>query len=94
MATKKVTITLPEEQIAQIQELVEDGQADSVSRFIQLAVLDVLDPDAALRATIDDALAKTGGPLTPEEEAWADRMLHQGSRASGPVVDERPDAVA
>jgi Arc/MetJ-type ribon-helix-helix transcriptional regulator len=94
MATKKVTITLPEEQLGQIQQLVEDGQADSVSRFIQLAVLDLLDPDAAWTASLDDALERTGGPLTEKEAAWADRVLTQGSRASHTAADERPDAVA
>jgi Arc/MetJ-type ribon-helix-helix transcriptional regulator len=94
MATKKVTITLPDEQLAQIQEAVANGQATSVSSFIQLAVLDILDPDAALRMMIDESLARTGGPITAEERAWADRILHQGSRASGTPGVERPGAAA
>ena len=38
MATKKVTITLDEAQLKNVQGLVASGKADSVSRFVQHAV--------------------------------------------------------
>jgi Arc/MetJ-type ribon-helix-helix transcriptional regulator len=94
MATKKVTITLPEQQLDQIRDAVANGQAASVSSFIQLAVLDILDPDEAFRLMIEEDLERTGGPLTEEEKAWADRILAQGSRASDAAGGQRPDAAA
>jgi Arc/MetJ-type ribon-helix-helix transcriptional regulator len=39
MATKKVTITLDEDQLARIRKLVESQTARSVSGFVQHAVV-------------------------------------------------------
>jgi Arc/MetJ-type ribon-helix-helix transcriptional regulator len=38
MATRKITITLPEHQIDEIRTLVAAGAADSVSAFLKHAV--------------------------------------------------------
>lgn len=80
MATKKITVTLDETQIARIRSLVESGKAASVSGFVQHAVGVSLDDVAGWGAMLAEALAQTGGDLTADEKAWADRIL--GTRKS------------
>jgi len=75
MATVKVTITLEQEQLEQIRALVAEGAARSVSSFVQRAVATGLDDAAVWAQMLHDALEETGGPLTPEEIAWADDIL-------------------
>lgn len=81
MATVKVTITISEEQLAAIRELVDAGQARSVSGFVQHAIGVSLDDVAGWQEMLDEALAATGGPLTDEERRWADEAL---GRVHGP----------
>ncbi len=75
MATRKVTITLDEAQLARIQALVQARAAASVSGFVQHAVTVALDDVAGWGAMLADALRGTGGPLSDEERAWADGIL-------------------
>ncbi|MBV9397472.1 MAG: hypothetical protein JO062_05810 [Bryobacterales bacterium] len=75
MATRKVTITLHDHQLAEIRKRVKAHESASVSGFVQRAVQKSLDSEAEFRAMIDEALAATGGPSTPKERAWARRML-------------------
>jgi Arc/MetJ-type ribon-helix-helix transcriptional regulator len=75
MATQKVTVTLPEEQVAAIRQLVATGKAASVSGFVQHAVSVAVDDVAGWGAVLAEALAQTGGDLTAEERRWADRIL-------------------
>lgn len=75
MATRKVTITLEVAQLKEIQDLVSAGQSASVSGFVKHAVRVALNDVAGWGAMLEDALDKTGGPLTGEEIAWADRVL-------------------
>jgi Arc/MetJ-type ribon-helix-helix transcriptional regulator len=82
MATRKVTVTLPEEQLDQIRAVVEAGQASSVSGFVQHAVAQSLDDMAVWATMLTAALAETGGPLTEDERAWVDTTLDQPG--SGP----------
>ena len=77
MATKKVTITLDEDELERIRELVQSGAASSVSAFVQRAVSASLDADAIWAATLTDLLDETGGPMTDEERAWADSVLQR-----------------
>jgi len=81
MATTKVTITLPDSQIEELRRRVACGESDSVSRFVQRAVGKSLENAAAYEAMIAQALAETGGPVTPKERAWARRMLTPRKRA-------------
>src|SRR5258708_6300194 len=76
MATTKITITLQDDQVQAIRELVAAGKAASVSAFVQHAVGVALFDAAGWRAMLDDALRQTGGPLTTDECAWADSLLH------------------
>jgi Arc/MetJ-type ribon-helix-helix transcriptional regulator len=75
MATQKVTVTLPEEQVGAVRRLVSAGKAASVSGFVQHAVAVALDDVAGWGVMLAEALAQTGGDLTAEERAWADRVL-------------------
>ena len=81
MASKKVTITIPEEQLEHVRAVVAGGKASSVSAFVQHAVSVALDDVAGWGAMLADALMSTGGPLTNEERAWADEAM--GASQSG-----------
>lgn len=82
MATRKVTVTIEEQQLEAIRSLVRTGSASSVSGFVQDAVSTVLDDVAGWGALLAQALRETGGPLTDEERAWADQVL-AGEEAAG-----------
>jgi Arc/MetJ-type ribon-helix-helix transcriptional regulator len=75
MATKKITITLDEEQVQQIRTLVTAGRAASVSGFVQHAVGVALDDVAGWGALLAQALDESGGPMSADEKAWADAAL-------------------
>lgn len=75
MATKKVTVTIPVEQLDEIRALVDAGQASSVSGFVQHAVGVALDDVSGWAAMLEGALDETGGPLTGKERKWADSIL-------------------
>ncbi len=83
MATTKVTITLEDEQLAAIRQLVASGDADSVSAFVQHAVGVSLADVAGWGSMLGQALEQTGGPLTAKERAWADSVLKGGARKKG-----------
>ncbi len=83
MATKKVTVTLDEGQLARIRALVAAGSAPSVSGFVQHAVGLALDDVAGWGALLAEALRETGGALSDEERAWADGiLLNSGTTSS------------
>ena len=75
MATRKVTVTLDERQLTRIRELVAAGSATSVSGFVQHAVGVALDDVAGWGKLLAEALRQTGGGLTRDERAWADKVL-------------------
>jgi Arc/MetJ-type ribon-helix-helix transcriptional regulator len=75
MATMKITVTLPDDQVRAIRELVAAGKAASLSAFVKHAVTVGLFDAAGWRTLLDDALQQTGGPVTNEERNWADALL-------------------
>lgn len=75
MATKKVTVTLPVEQLDEVRALVDAGHAASVSGFVQHAVGVALDDVSGWAAMLAGALDESGGPLTDDERTWADSIL-------------------
>ena len=83
MATIKVTITLDDEQLAAVRELVESGKADSVSGFVKHAVSVSLADVAGWGAMLGLALEQTGGPLSADERAWADSVLRPPVKSKG-----------
>lgn len=86
MATKKITITLGEDQLARIRSLVGSGKAQSISGFVQHAVSVSLDDVAGWGAMLAEALTQTGGDLTTDERAWADRILGTGEHSKRPAA--------
>jgi Arc/MetJ-type ribon-helix-helix transcriptional regulator len=81
MATKKLTITLDEQDLARIRALVAEGKASTISGFVQHAIGIALQDAAGWGIMLADALAQTGGPLSKEERQWADRVLDASARA-------------
>lgn len=75
MATRKVTVTIDESDLARVRALVEAGAAPSVSGFVQQAVGTALDDLAGWDTVLAVGLAATGGDLTDEERRWADAVL-------------------
>lgn len=75
MATSKVTVTLPNEQLAAVRRLVTEGKANNVSSFVQHAVAVSLADVSGWNEMLGLALQRTGGPLTAKERAWADSLL-------------------
>jgi Arc/MetJ-type ribon-helix-helix transcriptional regulator len=75
MATKKLTITLDEDQFQQIRSLVDAQRSSSVSGFVQHAVSVALDDVAGWGAMLAQALEETGGPMSADEKVWADAAL-------------------
>ena len=86
MATKKVTITIDENQLERIRALVKAGTTSSVSGFVQHAVAVALDDIAGWGAMLADALTDTGGELSGEERRWADEVLGVKGRAKSPAA--------
>jgi len=85
MATSKITITLPDDQVEEIRGLVAAGRAANISAFVTHAVGVALYDAAGWREMLADALGQTGGPLTKKERDWADALLspRQRRRSSG-----------
>jgi len=75
MATTKITITLPQNQVEEIRAYVAAGRAANVSAFVKHAVGVALYDAAGWREMLGEALRQTGGPLTKRERAWADSLL-------------------
>jgi Arc/MetJ-type ribon-helix-helix transcriptional regulator len=80
MATTKITVTLPEDQVREIQELVAAVEAGNVSAFVKHAVAVALSDAAGWKEMLQDALLETGGPLTQKERKWADAILSPQQR--------------
>jgi Arc/MetJ-type ribon-helix-helix transcriptional regulator len=81
MASMKVTVTVPEEQLHAMRDLVANSQAASVSGFVQHAIDVALDDAAGWQRTLDASLEASGGPLTAEERNWADQVLASATRS-------------
>ena len=75
MATTKITVTLPEEQLKEIRALIAAGQAANVSAFVKHAVGIALFDAAGWKEMLREALEQTGGPITEKERAWAHGIL-------------------
>lgn len=86
MATRKVTVTLPEDQLERIRALVAARSAASISGFVQHAVSIALDDVAGWGAMLAAALDETGGALSQEERAWADEILSPNDSGTRPAA--------
>ena len=74
MATRKITITVEENDLARIREMVQAGTVKSVSGVVQRAVTRSLDADRLLDEYLAAVVAE-GGPLTESETAWLDELF-------------------
>jgi len=84
MATTKLTVTLDDQQLAEIRRLVAAGKASSVSGFVGHAVGIALHDAAGWEQMLNGALQESGGPLSKKERAWADALLSRPPRRPGP----------
>jgi Arc/MetJ-type ribon-helix-helix transcriptional regulator len=75
MATTKITITLPDSQLAEIRKRVAAHESGTISGFIQQAVQKSLENADEFLAMIEKGLMETGGLPTAKERAWARRVL-------------------
>ncbi len=82
MATRKITITLPDRQLEEIRKRVAAQQCPTISGFIQQAVQKSLENAAAFRAMVEEGLQATGGPPKRRERAWARKMLSARKRGA------------
>jgi Arc/MetJ-type ribon-helix-helix transcriptional regulator len=89
MATTKITITLPDEQILSIRELVSAGKTGSVSGFVKHAVAVGLFDAEGWREMLNDGLRQTGGAVTNEERKWADAFLIPSKTKMGKTTGTR-----
>lgn len=71
--TRKIAVSLPDDQLEAIRRAVTRGQAASVSGFISRAVARAQREDG-LAALLDD-LDRELEPPREEDYAWADRAL-------------------
>lgn len=78
MTTRKIAITLPEEQVVEAKRAVAEGRARSVSAYVADAMAAKAERHG-LRAYVDALIAEHGKP-TAEDYAWADAQLHTGKR--------------
>ena len=76
MATVKVTVTIPEDVLAEAEAAVQAGAARSLSAYVTQA-LSVQPKRESLSAIIADLRAEIGPP-TEEERAWARHALGLG----------------
>ena len=83
MATTKVTITLDDNQLEEIRELVTNGKTSSISAFVKHAVGIALHDAAGWKEMLEGALLQSGGPLTKREREWADALLLTKPRKGG-----------
>ncbi len=80
MASVKVTITVPEKQLAAIRKKVAAGEAASISAFIQGSVAQSLEGSSSLLDLFDELLERSGGPLTVKEQETARAALYPRKR--------------
>ena len=83
MATTKITITLEDDQVDAVRKLVASKRARSVSGFVKHAVGVALQDATGWAAMLKQALEETGGPLTKQEQKWADGVLSGSSVRRG-----------
>jgi len=78
MATTKITITLPDDQLEEVRALVAAGGAANISAFVKHAVDVALQDAAGWREMLELSLEQTGGPMTNKERAWVDALFAPG----------------
>lgn len=76
MTKVKIAVSLPAELVEQAKRAVAEGRAASVSAYVAEALAEK-SSEEDFDALLDQMLEETGGPPTPEEEAWVDSILRR-----------------
>lgn len=76
----RITISIDPAVLTQVRSAVEERAAGSVSAFFEQAAIAYLDTDLAWERMLAEMLEETGGPLTAEEIAEADRLIDGDGR--------------
>ena len=74
---EKMAISLPSHAAESVRRAVREGRAASVSAYIAEAIQQKSSREDLI-AMLDDAIEKSGGPITDAEQRWVDWQL--GSR--------------
>ena len=74
MTVAKITVSLPEDLVRRARRAVERGDAPSLSAYVATALRSRLD-DRDLDQMLDETLARTGGPITADEQRWLDELF-------------------
>jgi hypothetical protein len=74
MTSAKVAISLPKAVLASARAAVKRGEAPSLSAYVS-RLIEEKTSEGDLMKMLEEMLEETGGPLTPEEIAWADGVL-------------------
>ena len=75
----RVTVTIDPEVLAQVKLSIKSGPLRSVSAYVEFAVKNQLMEDVNYEAMLVEMLEASGGPLTDEERAEAQRILNGGA---------------
>ena len=78
---EKIAISLPSRAAEHVRKAVRYGRAPSASAYIA-GVIEKEAKAQTLMELLDEMLEETGGPMTPAEKRWADRMLGLTKRSS------------
>lgn len=82
MTKAKIAISIPRDLLAEAKRAVKERRATSVSAYVEDAVAEKARRDR-LRVLLDEMLAETGGPTTPEERRVAEERLGLRKRRRG-----------
>ena len=90
----KIAITVPKDVLKRARAAVKQGAASSLSAYIS-KLLDEKTRSDAFDALLEEMLAETGGPATPEEIAEIDEKLGLRPKRKRPAtVSKRPTVKA
>ncbi len=78
MTSAKVAISLPKAVLARARAAVKRGEAASLSAYVSKAIQEKSNDDDLMRM-FDEMLAETGGPPSPAERRWLDRVFDDGT---------------
>jgi Arc/MetJ-type ribon-helix-helix transcriptional regulator len=67
MTMAKIAVSVPKEVLARARLAVKRGKAASLSAYVTLALDEMDRAEEQFDAHLDEALERTGGPVTPEE---------------------------
>lgn len=70
----KIAISIRQDLLERVRVEVDDGDAASVSAFIERAVEEQFRAESEFDEVLAESLAESGGPPTLEEIEWAERL--------------------